>query len=77
MPFLGMEIDHNKRDLTIHLDTYIQKTLAEYKAAVTKFLKLKQVPMQSGVVLTGGLLREHPIEQKAPAYRSFVAFLLR
>ncbi len=26
--FLGMEIEHNKRDLTIHLDTYIQEKLA-------------------------------------------------
>jgi hypothetical protein len=47
--FLGMEIEHSKRNLTIHLDTCIQKTLAEYKAAVTKFLKPKQVPMQPGV----------------------------
>ncbi len=34
--FLGMEIKHSKRDLTIHLDTYIQETLAEYKASVSK-----------------------------------------
>ena len=36
--FLGMEIEHNKRNLTIHLDTYIRETLAEYKTTVTKFL---------------------------------------
>jgi hypothetical protein len=41
--FLGMEIEHNKWDLTIRLDMYIQETLAYYKAAVTKFLKQKQV----------------------------------
>jgi hypothetical protein len=35
--FPGMEIKHNKQDLTIHLDTYIQEMLADYKAAVTKF----------------------------------------
>ena len=34
--FLGMEIEHNKENIAIHLDTYIQETLAEYKAAVTK-----------------------------------------
>ncbi len=44
--FLGMEIEHNKRDLTFLLDTYIQETLAEYKAAVTKFLKPKLLPNQ-------------------------------
>ena len=32
-----MEIEHNKENLAIHLDTYIQETLAEYKATVTKF----------------------------------------
>ena len=26
--FLGMEIEHNKKNLTIHLDTCIQETLA-------------------------------------------------
>ena len=40
-----MEIEHNKSNLTIHLDTYIRESLAEYKAIVTRFLKLKQVPM--------------------------------
>ncbi len=33
--FLGMEFKHNKQDLSINLDTYIQETLAEYKAAAT------------------------------------------
>ena len=37
--FLGMEIEHNKENLAIHLDAYSQETLAEYKATVTKFLK--------------------------------------
>jgi hypothetical protein len=48
--FLGMEIKQNKLDLTNHLDTYIQETLAEYKAAVTKFLKPRQVQMQQGIM---------------------------
>ena len=34
--FLGMEIDHNKRDFTIHLDTYIKEILTEYKATACK-----------------------------------------
>ena len=49
--FLGMEVEHNKENIAIHLDTCIQETLAEYKAAVTKFLKPKQVPMQPGIML--------------------------
>ena len=51
--FLWMEIEHNKKNFTIHLDTYIQETLAEYKATVTRFLrgKQKQVPMQPRIML--------------------------
>ena len=47
--FLGMEIEHNKENLAIHLDKYIQETLAEYKAAVTMILKPTQVPMKLGI----------------------------
>ncbi len=46
-----MKIEQNKPYLTIHRDAYIQETLAEYKTVVTKFLKLKQVPMQPGITL--------------------------
>jgi hypothetical protein len=49
--FLGMEIEHNKKDIAIHLDTYVRETLDEYKMAVSKFLKPKKVPMQQGVML--------------------------
>ena len=48
---LGMEIGHNKKNLTVHLDTYMRETLAEYKATVTKFLKPKQVLMQPGIMM--------------------------
>ncbi len=70
-----MEIEHNKRDLTIHLDTYIQETLAEYKAAVTKLLKPKQVLTQPGIMLEleyGGRVRinlyttEYPDDPEGP-----------
>ena len=35
--FLGIEIEHNWKDITIHLDAYIQlnETLDEYKVAIT------------------------------------------
>ena len=49
--FLRMEIEHNKKDLVIHLDTYVQETLTEYKAAVSTFLKPKKVPVQPGIML--------------------------
>ena len=36
--FLGMEIEHDKKNLAIRLDAYIRVTLPEYKATFTKFL---------------------------------------
>ena len=73
--FLGMGIKHNKRDLPIHLDKYIQETLAYYKAAVTKFLKQKQVPMQPGIKLELEDCLERPDPVKQKVYRLFVAKL--
>ena len=73
--FLGMEIEHNKEILTIHLDTYIQETLAEYNAAVTKFLKPKQVPMQPGIMLELEDCPESPDPVKQKIFRSFEAKL--
>ena len=66
-----MEIEHNKGNLTILLDTYIQETLAEYKATVSKFLKPKQVPTQPGVMLEleDCPVSPDPVRQKM--YRSF------
>ena len=71
--FLEMEIEQNKENLTIHLDTYIQKTLAEYKAAVTKFLQQKQVPMQPGFMLELEDCPESPDPVRQKLYRSFTA----
>ena len=61
--------------MTIHLDTYIQETLAKYKAAVTKFLKLKQVPIQPGITLELEDCPESPDLVKQKVYRLFVAKL--
>jgi hypothetical protein len=49
--FLGMEVEQDQNSIRLHLDTYIQDTLSEYKAAILKFVKPKQVIMQPGVVL--------------------------
>ena len=67
--FLGMEIEHNKENLAIHLDTYIRETLAEYKAAVTKFLKQKQVQMHPGVMLELEDCRESPDPVRQKIFR--------
>jgi hypothetical protein len=73
--FLGMEIEHNKKDIAIHLDTYVRETLDEYKMAVSKFLKPKKVPMQPGVMLEQEDCPETPDPVKQKVYRSFVAKL--
>ena len=70
-----MEIEHNKENLAIHLDTYIQETLAKYKAAVTKFLKPKQVPMQPGVMLELEDCPESPDPVRQNLFRSSTAKL--
>ena len=55
--FLGMEVEQDQNSIRLHLDTYIQDTLSEYKAAIKKFVKPKQVPMQPGVVLEHDMCR--------------------
>ena len=70
-----MEIEHNKKNLTIHLDTFIRETLAEYMATVTKFLKLKQVPMHPWIMLELVDCPESPDPGRQKVYRSFVAKL--
>ena len=61
----------------IHLDTDIHETLAEYKAAVTKFLKPKQVPMQPGIMFELEDCREGPDPVRQKLYRSFTAAKLQ
>ena len=64
--FLGMEVEQSKDPIKLHLDTYIQETLDEYKSIFKKFLKPKSVPMQPGVMLDNQDCPETPdqLEQK-------------
>jgi hypothetical protein len=71
--FIGIEIEHNKKDIAIHLDTYMRETLDEYKMAVSKILKPKKV--QPGVMLEQEDSPETPDRVKQMVYRSFVAKL--
>jgi hypothetical protein len=73
--FLGMEVEQDQNSTRLHLDTYIQDTLSEYKAAIKKFVKPKQVPMQPGVVLEHDMCPETPDPREQKVYRSFVAKL--
>jgi hypothetical protein len=44
--FPGMEVEQDNGEIRLHLDTYVQEMLDEYKAFINRDLKPKQVPMQ-------------------------------
>ncbi len=48
--FLGMEVEQTKDSIKLHLDTYIQETIDEYKSVIKTILKPKNVPLQPGVM---------------------------
>ncbi len=73
--FLGMEVEQDKSSISLQLDNYIHDTLSEYKAAIKKFVKPKQEPMQPGIVLEHDLCPETPDPRKQKVYRSFVGKL--
>ncbi len=49
--FLGMEVEPPGKVIKLHLDSYIQEVLAEYKEYIKKSLRPKRVPMSPGLVL--------------------------
>ncbi len=50
--FLSMEVRKTKPGIDLHLDHYIQETLAGYNAFIKKTLRPKKVPTSSGVILS-------------------------
>ena len=66
--FLGMEVEQSKDPIKLHLDTYIQETLDEYKSIFKKFLKPKSVPMQPGVMLDNQDCPETPDQREQKVY---------
>lgn len=73
--FLGMEVEQTKDSIKLHLDTYIQETIDEYKSVIKTMLKPKNVPMQPGVMLECQDCPETPDPRQQKVYRSFVAKL--
>jgi hypothetical protein len=71
--FLGMEVEQKNGRIQLHLDTYIQEVLDDYKAVIKKALKPKQVPMQPGVILTNDDCPETPDPREQKLYRSCLA----
>ncbi len=71
--FLGLEVEQDKGQILLHLDTYVNETLEEYKAYIKRDLKPKKIPMQPGVVLTKDDAPETPDPKEQKKNRSFVA----
>ena len=73
--FLGMEVEQSGGVIKLHLDSYIQDVLIEYKDYIKKALRPKRVPMSPGLVLINEDCPILPDARKQKYYRSFVAKL--
>jgi hypothetical protein len=73
--FLGMEVEQPGEVIRLHLDSYIQEVLTEYKAYIKKALRPKKVPMSPGIVLNNEDCPITPDPRKQKYYRSFIAKL--
>ena len=73
--FLGMEVEQPGKVIKLHLDSYIQEVLKDYKEYIKKSLRPKRVPMSPGLVLDNEVCAELPDQRKQKYYRSFTAKL--
>jgi hypothetical protein len=71
--FLGMEVEQPGKVIKLHLDSYIQEVLKDYKEYVKKSLRPKRVPMSPGLVLDNEDCPDPPDPRKQKFYRSFTA----
>ncbi len=72
---LGLEIEQGQEGIDIHLNTYIQEAIKEYKKHVKTALKPKKVPMQQGVMLDNHDCPEFPDPAEQTIFRSITAKL--
>jgi hypothetical protein len=68
---LGLEVEQDKGHIRLHLNTYVNEILEDYKAYIKRDLKPKKIPMQPGV--NKGLCARNPRSKEQKIYRSFVA----
>ncbi len=74
--FLGMEVEQPCKVIRLHLDSYIQEVLTEYKAYIKKALHLKTVLVSPGLVLANEDCPITPDPSKQKYYRLFIGFTL-
>jgi hypothetical protein len=70
--FLGMEVEQPGKVIKLHLYSYIQEVLKDYKEYIKKSLRPKRVPMSPGLVLVNEDCPDLPDPRKQKYYRSFV-----
>ncbi len=73
--FLGMKVDQPGKVIRLHLDSYIQEVLTEFKAYIKKALRPKKVSMSPGLVLNNEDCPITPDPRKQKYYLSFIAKL--
>ena len=71
--FLGLEVEQSEEGISLHLDTYIQELVEEYRLIHKKFIKPKKVPMSPGLVLDNSDCPELPDPVKQKQFRSMLA----
>ncbi len=69
--FLGMEVEQERGEIHLHLDTYVQEMLTKYQAYIKKDVKLKKILMQPGVPLTNDDRPEIPDPLEQRMYQPF------
>ena len=71
--FLGLQVDHCDDEIHMHMDTYVQGVLDEYKAFARKTLRPKQLPIAPNYQLPVSDSKNQELMDKDPKFfRSFV-----
>ena len=71
--FVGLEVEQSEEGIALHLDTYIQELIEEYRKLHRNYIKPKKVPMVPGLVLEKEDCPPVPDPFKQTVFRSVVA----
>ena len=70
--FLGLQVDHINDEIHLHMDTYIQGVLDEYKAFARKTLRPKKLPIAPNYQLPASDADQKLMDKDPKFFRSFV-----
>ena len=64
--FLGLEVEQDPNGIGLHLDTYVDELIEEFRRIQTKYIKPKTVPMAPCLLLDNSDCPEmpDPVRQK-------------